>query len=158
LALASAYAEASCDEDLGTLLSATARRWYGGDRDCQAWEPSGDDFLSPALIEVECMRRLMPAPEFRGWLAGFLPRLARGLPCPKTLFEPAIVSDRSDGKIAHLDGLNLSRAFCFRGIAAALPEGDPARALALMAAERHLEAGLPHVAGDYMGEHWLASF
>jgi hypothetical protein len=75
-----------------------------------------------------------------------------------TLFEPAIVSDRSDGKLTHLDGLNLSRAWCWRGIAAALPDADPARALALETADRHLEAALPHVAGEYMGEHWLASF
>jgi hypothetical protein len=156
LALASAYAEASGDAELGVLLGETARRWYGGDRDCQAWEPSGDDFLSPALVEAECMRRLLPAPEFCDWLHGFLPRLAER--SPATLFEPAIVSDRSDGKIAHLDGLNLSRAWCWRGIAAALPAADPVRALALEAADRHLEAGLPHVAGDYMGEHWLASF
>lgn len=156
LALASAYAEALGDAELGALLGETARRWYGGDRDCQAWEPSGDDFLSPALVEAECMRRLLPAPELHAWLKGFLPRLAER--SPKALFEPAIVSDRSDGKIAHLDGLNLSRAWCWRGIAAALPEADPARALAEEAADRHIEAGLPHVAGDYMGEHWLASF
>jgi hypothetical protein len=156
LVLASAYVQASGDEELGALLRETARRWYGCDRDCQAWEPSGDDFLSPTLVEAECMRRLLPAPEFRGWLASFLPRLAER--SPRALFEPAIVTDRSDGKIAHLDGLNLSRAWCWRGIAAALPEADPACALALETADRHLEAGLPYVAGDYMGEHWLASF
>jgi hypothetical protein len=156
LALASTYAQACGDEQLRALLCETARRWYGRDRDCPAWEPSGDDFLSPALIEAECMRRLLPAPEFKTWLAGFLPRLAER--SPATLFEPAIVSDRSDGKIAHLDGLNLSRSFCWRGIAAALPEAEPARALALLAGDQHLQAGLPHVAGDYMGEHWLASF
>jgi hypothetical protein len=156
LALASAYAEASGDTDLGALLGETARRWYGQDRDCQAWEPSGDDFLSPALMEAECMRRLLPAPEHRVWLAGFLPRLAQR--SPAALFDPAFVSDRADGKIAHLDGLNLSRAWCWRGIATTLPEGDPARSPTMDAADRHLRAGLPHVAGDYMGEHWLASF
>jgi hypothetical protein len=170
LALAAVYAETSGDEALAALLRETARRWYLLDRSCQAWEPSGDDFLSPALVEAECMRRLLPAGEHRAWLAGFLPRLAER--SPPTLFEPAVVGDRSDGKIAHLDGLNLSRAWCWRGVAAALAEDDPVtmggdppyplaqpvRALALEAAERHLEAALPHVAGDYMGEHWLASF
>ena len=77
---------------------------------------------------------------------------------PATLFEPATVSDRSDGKIAHLDGLNLSRAWCWRSLASTWPENDPRRAIALDAAEIHLAASLPHVAGDYMGEHWLATF
>jgi hypothetical protein len=156
LALAAVYAETSGDAGLAALLRETARRWYLLDRSCQVWEPSGDDFLSPALVEAECMRRLLPAGEHRIWLAGFLPLLAER--SPPGLFEPAVVSDRTDGKIAHLDGLNLSRAWCWRGVAAALAEDDPTRALALQAAERHLSAALPHVAGDYMGEHWLASF
>ena len=85
------------------------------DADCQAWEPGGDEFLSPALIEAECMRAALPAPEFRHWFEAFLPRLGQSLPV--TLFTPASVSDRSDGKIAHLDGLNLSRAWCWRALA-----------------------------------------
>jgi len=153
LALATEYADA-CDAALRPLLHATAERWYAADADCQAWEPSGDDFLSPALVEAECMRRLLPPDAFRAWLARFLPRLGQG--APPTLFQPAEVSDRTDGKIAHLDGLNLSRAWCWRGLAAAAE--PPLRALALAAAERHLDASLPHVAGDYMGEHWLATF
>jgi Protein of unknown function (DUF2891) len=156
LALGAVYAAACGDAALGALLGETARRWYGEDRDCQAWEPSGEDFLSPALIEAEAMRRLLPAEEHRRWLAAFLPRLGRGEPA--ALFTPAVVSDRTDGRIAHLDGLNLSRAWCWQGIAEALPEGDPARARAGTMAGEHLAAGLPHVAGDYMGEHWLASF
>ncbi|WP_437543593.1 DUF2891 domain-containing protein [Sorangium sp. So ce367] len=156
LALAQEYAAVKRDERLSLRCAEAARVWYGRDADCQAWEPSQDDFLSPALMEAECMRRALPGPEFRGWFARFLPRAARGEPA--TLFEPATVSDRSDGKIAHLDGLNLSRAWCWRSLAAALPEGDAVRARALDAAERHLDASLPHVAGDYMGEHWLASF
>ncbi|WP_437586980.1 DUF2891 domain-containing protein [Sorangium sp. So ce1000] len=154
LALAQEYAAVKGDERLSRRCAEAARAWYGRDADCQAWEPSQDDFLSPALVEAECMRRALPGPEFRGWFARFLPRVALGEPA--TLFEPATVSDRSDGKIAHLDGLNLSRAWCWRSLAAALPEGDAVRALD--AAERHLDASLPHVAGDYMGEHWLASF
>ncbi|WP_437973819.1 DUF2891 domain-containing protein [Sorangium sp. So ce295] len=156
LALAQEYAAVKRDERLSLRCAEAARAWYGRDADCQAWEPSQDDFLSPALVEAECMRRALPGPEFRGWFARFLPRAARGEPA--TLFEPATVSDRSDGKIAHLDGLNLSRAWCWRSLAAALREGDAVRARALDAAERHLDASLPHVAGDYMGEHWLASF
>ncbi len=141
---------------LGELLRARARAWYAGDRDCQAWEPGGDDFLSGALVEAECMRRVLPAGEFAGWLHAFLPRLARGEPA--ALFTPAAVSDRTDGKIAHLDGFNLSRAWCWRALAGALPADDPRRAPARDAARAHLAAGLPHVAGDYMGEHWLATF
>jgi hypothetical protein len=156
LALAHEYATVSADVDLAALIAAKARAWYAVDADCQAWEPSGDDFLSPALIEAELMRRVLEPGEFRAWLARFLPRAATGQPA--TLFEPARVADRGDGKIAHLDGLNLSRAWCWRGIARAVAPGDPLRAPAMAAAERHLAAGLAHVAGDYMGEHWLASF
>jgi hypothetical protein len=156
LALAMDYADSVGDEGFGGLLRGKAREWYGGDRDCQAWEPGGDDFLSPALVEAECMRRALPAEEFAEWFDGFLPRLSDREPA--TLFRPATVSDRTDGKIAHLDGLNLSRAWCWRSLAAALPAGDPRRAVAHGAAEAHLAASLPHVAGDYMGEHWLATF
>ena len=156
LALAHDYAATAQDASLATLLRDKARAWYGADRACQAWEPSGDDFLSPALMEAECLRRVLDPQAFRAWFAAFLPDAAVSLPA--TLFAPATVSDRSDGKIAHLDGLNLSRAWCWRAIAAALSPADPVRAVAHDAAERHLAASLPHVAGDYMGEHWLASF
>ena len=102
------------------------------------------------------MRRILGATEFREWLDRFLPRL--GEREPATLFVPATVSDRSDGKIAHLDGLNLSRAWCWRSLAGVWPDNDPRRAIALNAADVHLAASLPHVAGDYMGEHWLGTF
>ena len=102
------------------------------------------------------MRRVLDDAAFRRWFADFLPDMARREPA--TLFAPATVSDRTDGKIAHLDGLNLSRAWCWRGIASALDEDDPARAIALDAADVQLRSALAHVAGDYMGEHWLASF
>ena len=102
------------------------------------------------------MRRVMAPDAFAAWFDAFLPELARREPA--TLFQPASVSDRSDGKIAHLDGLNLSRAWCWREIAAALAGDDPRRPIALEAAAVHLDAALPHVTGDYMGEHWLASF
>lgn len=154
--LALDWCDAAGDAALAALLRETAERWYGDDADCQAWEPGGDDFLSSALMEAECMRAVLPPPRWLAWLDRFLPRLAGGEPA--TLFAPAGVSDRTDGKIAHLDGLNLSRAWCWRAIAAALPLGDPRRERALDAAAVHLAHGLPHVAGDYMGEHWLATF
>jgi hypothetical protein len=151
--LALEWAEAN-DPPLAALIRERAMDYYGSDRACQAWEPGGDEFLSSALTEALCMRRVLDEAEFRSWFTGFLPNLAAGEPA--TLFTPAFVSDRSDGKIAHLDGLNLSRAWCWRGLADALePE---AAALATRAAEAHLDASLPHVAGDYMGEHWLATF
>lgn len=157
LRMAMDYAIVTDDRDLAALLGETGRRWYGADADCPAWgEPSGDDFQSSALIEAECMRRLLPAEEFLPWFDRFLPRIAQREPA--TLFRPATVTDRSDGKIAHLDGLNLSRAWCWRSIASALPESDARRAIAEETADRHLAAGMPHIAGDYMGEHWLASF
>jgi hypothetical protein len=151
--LALNWAEAN-DTALAELIRSRARAYYGEDRNCPAWEPGGDEFLSSALTEALCMRRILAAGEFRAWFAGFLPDIAVGV--PRSLFTPAFVSDRSDGKIAHLDGTNLSRAWCWRGVADAL---DPAlAALARSTAAVHLDASLPHVAGDYMGEHWLATF
>jgi hypothetical protein len=102
------------------------------------------------------MHRVLSVNEFPGWLDRFLPRLA--VREPATLFIPATVSDRSDGKIAHLDGLNLSRAWCWRSIASTWPESDARRGIALEAVATHVGASLPHVSGDYMGEHWLATF
>jgi class 3 adenylate cyclase len=156
LVLASEYADMTGNTVFRQLLTTKAMIWYGQDAACQAWEPSGDDFLSPALIEAEAMRRLLPKDTFEVWFVRFLPDLANKQPA--TLFTPARVSDRSDGKIAHLDGLNLSRAWCWRTLAGALPDLDPAKTRAVNAALAHLAAAVPHVAGDYMGEHWLATF
>jgi hypothetical protein len=156
LALALDYADTVGNPALASLVRDKARSWYDEDRDCQAWEPGGDDFLSPALIEAECLRRTLPASEFDTWRDRFLPRLAAKQPA--TLFQPAIVSDRSDGKIVHLDGLNLSRAWCWRSLAGTFAADDPRRALAIETAEAHLQSSLPHVTGDYMGEHWLATY
>jgi len=155
-ALAQDYAQAARDTELSAALRAKARAWYLGDRNAAAWEPSGDDFLSATLIEAECMRRLLPREDFLPWLEAFLPKAAGGE--PQSLFVPAVVTDRSDGKIAHLDGFNLSRAWCWREIAHALPNSHPLSEPAETAARDLLAASLPHVAGDYMGEHWLASF
>jgi hypothetical protein len=156
LTLALEYSDAAADASLRKLIASKAIAWFGGDRDCQAWEPGGDDFLSSALMEAECMRRILRPNEFQTWMDSFLPSVAKRQPA--TLFEPATVSDRSDGKIAHLDGLNLSRAWCWRSLALAWPAKDPRRAIALDAANAHLAASIPHVTGDYMGEHWLATF
>jgi hypothetical protein len=142
------------DADLGAAIRARASGWFESDRDCPAWEPSGDDFVSPSLTEALCMARSLAPADFERWFAAFLPRLANREPA--TLFTPVTVSDRSDGKIAHLDGLNLSRAWCWRSLAPLLPPDD--QAVAMAAADQHLQAALPHVAGDYMGEHWLATF
>ncbi|MGD0142989.1 MAG: DUF2891 domain-containing protein [Rhizomicrobium sp.] len=156
LVLALDYAGAANDARLEQLCSEKARVWYARDADCQAWEPSQDEFLSPALIEAACMRSVLTPGDFRAWFARFLPRVGKGEPA--TLFSPATVSDRSDGKIAHLDGLNLSRAWCWRLIADGLAADDPFQARVEETAARHLASALDHVQGDYMGEHWLASF
>jgi hypothetical protein len=156
LALTQEYSFVADDARLSALVREKARAWYETDRDCQAWEPSGEDFLSPALTEAECMRRVLGPEEFAPWFSAFLPRLA--MREPATLFTPAHVSDRHDGRIVHLDGLNLSRAWCWRSLGLALAEDDPVRDIAARAADRHLAASLPHVSGDYMGEHWLSSF
>ncbi|MCZ8170689.1 MAG: DUF2891 domain-containing protein [Brevundimonas sp.] len=143
------------DPALASLIDAKARDWFVNDVDCQAWEPGGDEFLSSALTEALLMTRVL-GEDFGAWFDRFLPRAAHGQPA--TLFNPATVSDRSDGKIAHLDGLNLSRAWCWRGIAAALPADHAVCGPALTTAKTHLDTALPHLGDDYMGEHWLATF
>lgn len=143
------------DPALAALVEARASDWFSGDRDCQAWEPGGDEFLSSALTEALLISRVLGREQFADWFATFLPRATQSQPA--TLFTPAYVSDRSDGKIAHLDGLNLSRAWCWKGIAAALAP-HPLEALARTTAETHIAAALPHIASDYMGEHWLATY
>ncbi len=141
------------DRTLAQQIRERSLHWFGSDRDCQAWEPGGDEFLSPALIEALCMARAHPA-LFPEWFGRFLPRLAAHEPV--TLFTPAIVSDRSDGKIAHIDALNHSRACCWLSLAPLLPSAEGGIAEAV--AHDHLAAAMPHISGDYMGEHWLATF
>ncbi|HET9429041.1 MAG TPA: DUF2891 domain-containing protein [Allosphingosinicella sp.] len=150
--LALEWAEVN-DETLAELIRQRSDAYFGNDGDCQAWEPGGDEFLSSALTEALCMRRTQ-GESFPEWFGRFLPRLAERHPA--SLFEPAFVSDRSDGKIVHLDGTNLSRAWCWRGIANAL--APDLADLARRTADAHLDSSLPHVTGDYMGEHWLATF
>ncbi len=147
------YADLVGDTDLATLCREKALSWHGQDRGAQVWEPSQDEFLSPALQVAELMRRALPPADFARWFDAYLPD---GL--PPVLLQPPLVTDRSDGKIAHLDGLSLARAWCLNGLAGSLAADDPRRAQALAAAERHVAAALPHIAEDYMGQHWLASF
>ena len=142
------------DEALVRLILERSVSYFDRDIACPRLEPGGDEFLSPALTEALLMRRVLDEASFSEWFKAFLPGLTGGEAV--TLLRPAFVSDRSDGKIAHLDGVNLSRAWCWRGLAPAL---DPElAALARDTADAHLDASLPHVAGDYMGEHWLATF
>lgn len=152
------YAALAGRTDLRGLVEHKALAFYARDENYPAhFEPGGADFFSPALLEAALMRRVLPAGPFAAWLRRFLPGLAEGQ--PRALFEPARVSDRADLQIVHLDGLNLSRAWCMRNIAQALPPDDSARAVLEEAASRHIEAGAAHVcSGSYAGEHWLATF
>jgi len=158
LAFALDYARAAGDHELEPLIIERSKTYFLSDASYPAaWEPGGEDFFSPALIEADLMLRVLKPGEFRRWFNSFLPRIAAGQ--PKTLLEPATVADRSDPKIVHLDGLNLSRAWCMRHISSALPSSDPARSVLSRAAAAHCKDALAHVAsGDYVGEHWLASF
>lgn len=158
LSFAIDYARAAGHKPLQDLVEERSRAYFAKDAAIPAaWEPGGTDFFSPSLMEADLMRRVLSPREFQAWLRGFLPGLENGE--PKTLFVPAQVTDRSDPQLVHLDGLNLSRAWCMRQIAAALPKDDPVRKTLVDSAARHMEAALPHVAsGDYMGEHWLATF
>jgi hypothetical protein len=142
LTLALEYADAVSDDTFARMLREKAVSSFGGDVDCQAWEPGGDDFLSSALMEAECMRCALAKTEWRAWMDRFLPRIRKREPA--TLFTPASVCDRSDGKIAHLDGLNLSRAWCWRRLASSWDALDPRRAIALESAERHVAESMGH--------------
>jgi hypothetical protein len=137
--------------ELTLAIDHWATRTFGDERDYRGWEPGGDEFLSPALTAALLMSRVMNRAEFTHWFNVFLPE------CALARFEPVEVSDRSDGKIAHLDGLNLSCGWCMNAIAVAIAPSPRVTSLEDRA-KRHLDAGLPHVAGDYMGEHWLATF
>lgn len=158
LAFAFDYARTSGNKELAALIAERSRTYFRNDRNYPgAWEPGGEDFFSPALLEADLMRRVLGPAEFRQWFGRFLPQLAAGI--PKTFLQPATVTDRSDPKLVHLDGLNLSRAWCMRNIANALPPTDPARRVLVRSARIHASDALAHVAsGDYAGEHWLASF
>ena len=152
------WTRSSGDTELAGLLREKTLEFHLQDRDCPlAYEPSGEDFLSPCLMEADLVRRVLPADEFPGWLGAFLP----GIPVDGAgdWLEPGVVRDPTDGKLVHLDGVNLSRAWNLENIAAALPDDDPRRAALQAAARRHAEAGIANVSAEhYEGSHWLASF
>jgi hypothetical protein len=154
--LAIDYAKSAADEALERSCVGSALDWYANDENYRSLEPSLDEFLSPSLTEAACMQAVLGPDAFRDWLGRFLPDLERGE--PRALFTPAQVSDRTDGKIAHLDGLNLSRAWCWRLLAEGLGEHHPIFRSGVETAKKHFATALPHISGDYVGEHWLASF
>ncbi len=156
LALSIDFARVDRNDALTEMIEDKAKAWYLKDQNYPAWEPDGTDFLSPGLMEAECMRRVLLPSDFAAWLDKFFPKLAEAEPA--ILFLPATVSDRTDGQITHLDGLNLSRAWCWRSIAGAMQADDPRREILQKSYKTHLDEALPHVTGDYMGEHWLATF
>lgn len=145
-------------EDVAGVVRASAERFYGDDLDAPiAYEPSGHDFLSPALGEADLMRRVREPAAFAGWLERFLPDPAT--PAARRWLTPVMSPDRSDGKLSHLDGLNLSRAWMLEGIVSALPASHPWRIPLADAARGHATAGLASVPGEhYAGTHWLGSF
>ncbi len=158
LGLVRDWAVIAGDDAMRGLVDKRARFYHATDVDCpMAYEPGGQDFLSPCLAEADLMRRLMLPGEFAAWLGRFLPGIPRDGD-PRWL-EPAIVTDRADPKLAHIDGLNLSRAWMLRGIAHGLPLRDRRRLALLASADRHAAAALPAVTGEhYEGGHWLGSF
>ena len=152
------WAETVGDEEMLTLVKGTSLRFYLEDEACPlSYEPSGQDFLSPCIAEADLMRRILPPRQFAHWLEKFLPGIptdggAEWLPI-------GVVTDRTDGKLAHLDGLNLSRAWMLEGILTGLPDDDPRRAALRAAADSHSKSGLASVTGEhYEGGHWLGSF
>lgn len=151
------WARDAGDDAFRTLVTETATRFYAQD---PAWplafEPGGQDFLSPSLAEADLMRRVLSAKDYATWLRRFLPDLDRDL---LAVLPPAVVTDKSDGKLAHLDGLNLARAWMLEGIASALDSRDPRHAKLVACATAHRAAGLASVTGEhYEGGHWLGSF
>lgn len=153
------YARSSGDQKFAELVVSKARQFYLSDENCPlSYEPSGEDFLSPCLGEADLMRRVLPSDQFAGWLRLFLPQI---LETKKNVLwlTPVVSPDPSDPKLAHLDGLNLSRAWMLEGIAAGLPKNDKRLAAIRSAAEVHSRAGLAAVTGEhYEGGHWLGSF
>jgi hypothetical protein len=152
------WAVATGNEAMRRQIDERARAFYLADRACPiAYEPSGEDFLSPCIAEADLMRRVLPPAEMAGWLTRFLPDVPRKGGAAWLL--PGVVTDRSDPKLAHIDGLNLSRAWMLLGVASGLPAGDPRRASLTEAARAHADAALPAVTGEhYEGGHWLGTF
>jgi len=152
------YARAFGDEAFSEMLFSKARQFYLSDRNAPLeYEPSGEDFLSPCMAEADLMRRILPEHDFVSWLRGFMPQISTD--GDASWFKPAVSPDPSDPKLAHLDGLNLSRAWMLDGIASALPDGDDRRASLTAVMAAHRSAGLAAVTGEhYEGGHWLGTF
>ncbi len=152
------WARISGDGELAELVRQRSLAFHLADRNCPiSYEPSGEDFLSPCLMEADLMRRILPQGDFSEWLGSFLPDIPRD-GCGDWL-AIGIVMDPTDGKLVHLDGVNLSRAWNLENIALALPADDPRRPSLVAAAQIHSAAGLANVSGEhYEGSHWLASF
>lgn len=152
------YARTIGDVELEQALVDKSLTFHKGDVNCpMAYEPSGEDFLSPCLMEADLMRRVMDQAAFSEWLSAFLPDIPQD--GSSDWLEPGVVLDASDGKLVHLDGVNLSRAWALEGIAAALADDDPRRSSLLASAELHREVGVAAVSDEhYSGSHWLASF
>jgi hypothetical protein len=152
------WAGVAGDTSMRHLLEDAARRFYLADRNCPlAYEPSGEDFLSPCLAEADFMRRVLDREAFARWLTGFLPGIPRD--GGKAWLAPGVVTDRADPKLAHIDGLNLSRAWMLEGIAHGLPRNDRRIPALLATAMHHREVALPAVTGEhYEGGHWLGTF
>lgn len=158
LSLALDYARASGDQAFADLIAARARDYYGKDAQCPiAYEPSGEDFLSPCLSEAALMARVLPQKEFARWLSRFLPQIPKN--GSTGWFKIGVVTDRSDPRLAHLDGLNLSRAWMLDKIASALPASDARRKALFATSKAHADRTLPFVTGEhYEGGHWLGTF
>jgi hypothetical protein len=152
------YARAVDQPELEALVTRRAKAFYADDRDYPvAYEPSGHDFFSSCWNEADLMRRLLPASEFAGWLESLVPRVRTQL--ADGTIQPVEVTDITDGKLVHLAGLNLNRAWCLRAVAHALPTGHELKKPLMESARRHLKAGVEYVAsGHYEGDHWLATF
>jgi hypothetical protein len=152
------YARAVGDTALSSLAISRSTEYFGNDSGYPiAWEPGGEDFFSPGLMEADLMRRILPPAKFRRWFMKFAPDVVGDGGSP--VFVPVVVTDRTDPKLVHLDGLNLSRAWSMRGIATALAPGEPVRHRLEASANEHERVGLSYVAsGNYEGEHWLATF
>ena len=153
------WARVAGNREFELLLTARVLELYSSDIDCPlAYEPSGQDFLSPCLAEADLMRRMLTHTEFAAWLSDFFPTLVENTNIGWLV--PAVVTDKSDGKLAHLDGLNISRAWMLEGIISGLPTNDTRLPSLRAVAEAHCKAGLDAVLGDmhYMGSHWLGSF
>lgn len=158
LSFALDYAHTAQNEQLSDLIEERSRTYFLSDVDYPAaWEPGGEDFLSPALVEADLMRRVLPAAEFVDWFKRFLPGIGMGEPV--SLFAPVTVSDKTDGKLVHLDGLNLSRAWCMQSVANVIGMEESVKVRLQGSALLHARVGLEQVAsGHYEGEHWLATF